>query len=155
MPVRITHDFNQAAIEAIIKGPHGGVAKDLIKRGARVESHAKRNLSGLTGSGPRRVDSGRLRASVRHELQVHTTHLSVRVGTGVPYALYVHDGTGIYGPKKTPIRPIRAKALVFRSKVYGAKSGKFKGFVVVASVKGMKPNPFLKNALSSFHSKSV
>jgi hypothetical protein len=67
----------------------------------------------------------------------------------VHYALYVHDGTGLYGPKKTVIRPKNAKALVFKSKVYGAKRGKFAGKVVVKSVKGMKPNPFLANALDS------
>lgn len=30
-----------------------------------------------------------------------------------PYAVYQHEGTGIYGPKGKPIRPVRAKLLTW------------------------------------------
>lgn len=149
MPVHITHVFNQAQLETILTSPAGGVAKDLVKRGVRVQSRARRNLGGLTGSGPRRINTGLLRASIDVQLVLQPKDLAVRVGTGVYYARWVHDGTGLYGPKHSLIRPKQAKALVFRSKIYGAKKGKFAGKVVVKSVRGMKPNPFLKNALPS------
>lgn len=145
----ITHVFNHAQFDAIVKSPAGAVAKDLIKRGKRVESRAKRNLNGVGGQ-PRRINTGHLRNSIGTNLLVRPDGLAVRVGTNVSYALYVHDGTGIYGPKHTPIRPKHASVLVFRSKVYGAKKGKYKGFVFAKSVKGMKPNPFLKDALPAF-----
>ena len=64
----------------------------------------------------------------------------VRIGTNVEYAIFVHEGTGIYGPKGVPIRPSRAKALVFTP--YGAVKPVF-----AKQVKGMPANPFLVNAL--------
>lgn len=154
MPAKTTHVFNKAVMEKILRGPNGGVVKDLIKRGARVQSRARRNLGGHTGSGPRRINTGLLRASISTQLSVQPQWLVMRVGTGVRYARWVHDGTGIYGPKKTLIKPKQAKALVFESKVYGAKKGKFVGKVVVKSVKGMKPNPFLAKALSAANLKN-
>jgi hypothetical protein len=144
------HKLNLSVVQYIFNSPNGGVAKDLKKRGERVERAAKRNLSGTGGSGPKRVDTGALKASVKAQLIMQPEGPTVRVGTNLYYARYVHDGTGIYGPKRAVIKPKRAKALVFRSKLYGQKSGPFRGFVVVKSVKGMKPNPFLRDALPAF-----
>lgn len=145
------HVFNEAQFQFLINSPLGGVAKDLIRRGKKVESRAKQNLGGGTGTGPRRVNTGLLRASITSQLIKHPQGLAVRIGTGVYYARWVHDGTGLYGPRHTKIVPRQAKALVFRSKVYGAKTGKFAGKVVVRSVKGMRGNPFLKDALAAFN----
>lgn len=148
MPV--THKFNEKQFEFIMKSPAGAVAKDLIKRGKRVESRAKRNLAGLGGR-PKRIDTGHLRASISTNLIVRPEGLAVRVGTNVRYAIWVHDGTGLYGPKHTLIRPKFGKVLVFPSLTHGAKKGKFAGKVVVRFVRGMKPNPFLHDALPAFH----
>ncbi|GAB4514033.1 MAG: hypothetical protein Kow0047_25750 [Anaerolineae bacterium] len=46
----------------------------------------------------------------------------IEVGTNVPYARYVEFGTGIYGPKKQPIRPVRARALAWH--VTGSRIGR-------------------------------
>ncbi len=146
----VTHKFNEAQFQFIMKSPAGAVAKDLIKRGKRVESRAKRNLAGVGGK-PKRIDTGHLRASIATNLIVRPEGLAVRVGTNVLYARYVHDGTGLYGPKHTVIRPKFGKVLVFSSKLYGAKKGKWAGKVVVRYVRGMKPNPFLHDALPAFH----
>jgi hypothetical protein len=145
----VHHKINDAQLNFILKSPAGAVAKDLIKRGARVESRAKRNLSGGV-SGPKRVNTGHLRSSIKHQLIVRPEGLAVRVGTSVHYARFVHDGTGIWGPLHRPIFPKHGKVLVWRSRIYGAKKGKWAGKVVVRSVKGMKPNPFLTNALPAF-----
>lgn len=133
----------------MLKSPVGAIAKDLIKRGKRVESRAKLNLGGAAGK-PRRIDTGLLRASISTNLFLRNNSLAVRVGTNVYYSRYVHDGTGLFGPKHTVIRPKFGKVLVFSSKIYGAKKGKFAGKVVVRSVRGMKPNPFLHDALPAF-----
>jgi hypothetical protein len=133
----------------MLKSPAGAVAKDLIKRGKRVESRAKRNLTG-TGTSPRRINTGHLRASINTNLLMRPQGLAVRVGTGVSYAIYVHNGTGLYGPKHTLIRPRFSKVLVFRSKIYGAKKGKYAGLVFARYTRGMKPNPFLTDALPAF-----
>lgn len=144
----ITHKLDNAAIGAILHSPSGGVAKDLLRRGYRVQAKAKRNLGGGEGY-PKRVNLGHLRNSIAVDLATINGQLTVRVGSNLKYALYVHQGTGLYGPRHRVIRPKSAKFLVFKSKKYGAKKGKFKGKVVVPYVRGMKPNPFLARALSA------
>lgn len=153
MPAKVTHKFNKAVMEKILTSPQGGVAKDLLKRGVRVQSRARRNLSGLTGSGPRRVNTGHLRSSITVKLIPQPKDLIVRVGTDVYYAKWIHDGTGLYGPQHKLIKPRNSRVLAFKSKVYGAKKGKYAGWVFAKSVKGMKPNPFLKNALAAADNK--
>lgn len=122
------------------------LAKDLLRRGFKVQNEARRLLGGARGH-PKRVSTGRLRSSVSVQLRTHAGRPAVRVGTNVRYASYVRRGTGIYGPRRQRIVPKRAKALVFPSARYGARRGKFAGKVVVRSVKGMRGNDFLRPAL--------
>ncbi len=79
------------------------------------------------------VDKGPLRASI------NIRHLSdaAIIAPGTNYALAVHEGTGIYGPKKTPIRPKNGKVLAWRS---GS------GWIFARSIKGQKPNRFMARA---------
>lgn len=65
------------------------LAKDMLRRGLRVETAAKRRIS----HSPRRIDTGRLRASINTRPIVHGGLPGVRVGTNVDYAIYVHEGT--------------------------------------------------------------
>lgn len=124
-------------IHAILNSPQGGVAKDLFRRGKKVESKAKQNLQ----RNPRRVDTGFLRSSINTQLISQGGKISVRVGTNAVYALYVHDGTGIYGPKGSYIYPKTKKYLSWKP-----KSG---GRIFAKRVRGMKPNPFLADAVSA------
>jgi hypothetical protein len=137
----ITHKYDPAAVQALLTSPNGGVAKDLLRRGLQVESAAKRNLS----SNPKRVNTGRLRSDVKARPVFHGAKMSVRVGSGLKYALYVHDGTGLYGPHHKLIVPKNKKALKWKSK--GGK-GK-KGYTYSKWSRGMRPNPFLQNALKA------
>ena len=52
-----------------------------------------------------------------------------------PYAGYVHEGTGLFGPHKKPIVPVNRKALFWS----GARHP-------VKSVKGMKGRPWVRKA---------
>lgn len=133
-----THRLDLAAIRALINSPNGGVYQDLLRRGLLVETAAKRNLGGI--GGPKRVDTGRLRASINTQVVTGTDGPRVIVGTNVWYALLVHNGTGIYGPRRRMIRPVRAKRLRFKPK--GSRH-----YVYARQVRGMAPNAFLKNAL--------
>jgi hypothetical protein len=143
--VTYSSKLNTQQIRMLLQSSHGAVAKDIIKRCIRVESKAKQNIS----KNPKRVDTGRLRASITWEIRLLGQKPVGRVGTNVKYAKFVHDGTGIYGPTGQLIRPKHAKALRWKSKQYGAKKGKGKGYAFAQYVKGMKPNPFLKDALSA------
>lgn len=115
--------------------------RDLYRRGLRVQARARVLLSGTAGH-PKRVDTGRLRSSVQVQLRALAGSPVVRVGTNVRYARWVHDGTGIYGPRHRPIKPKRAKALRFKGRRFGKS-----GWVYARQVKGMKSNPFLEDAL--------
>lgn len=144
--VSYSQRLDLTAIRALLTSPQGGVVRDLLRRGLLIETQAKRNLAGV--GGPKRIDNGILRASINAQPVMRNGDPAVLVGTNVKYALFVHKGTGIYGPKARRIRPRSAKALVWSSKTkYAKKKGKFAGKVVVRSTAGMEGNPFLKNAL--------
>lgn len=119
-----------------MSSPTGPIAKDLFRRGKKVEAKAKANLNNRS---PRRVDTGRLRSSITTQLISVSGKPAVRVGTNVIYAIFVHDGTGIYGPKGAYIYPKRKKYMSWKSK--GGKR------VFAVKTKGMKPNPFLADAV--------
>lgn len=121
---------NDAAIQKMLRSPKGQVARGILKIGKKVERKAKR----LTP-----VDHGVLRNSITTELVIRRGPVA-RIGTNVKYALAVHNGTGVYGPKGVPITPKHGKVLVFTSR----KTGQL---VFTRSVKGMKGTPYLRNAL--------
>ena len=140
------HVLNPVEINRILHSPSGPTARELLKRGIRVQTKARRNLGGNTGSGPRRINHGLLRTSISTQLRVEDADFVMRVGSGLYYARWVHDGTGIYGPRHQPIRPKTAKYLRWtdkQGKVHFAKQ-----------VKGMRPNPYLKAALPAYKASS-
>jgi len=85
------------------------------------------------------VDHGRLAGSFHLE---EMDPLTYRIFTNVHYALFVHEGTGIYGPEKHRIVPRHAKALSFYWK-------KVKSHVVFRSVAGMKGRPYADQAMDA------
>lgn len=132
------HEFHATRLRAQLTEPTGGVSKDLIKRGYRVAARAKLLLSGAEGY-VRRVDTGELRSSIFVRLVYVRQLPTVRVGSSLERARWVHDGTGIYGPRRRRITPVTKKALSWRNRT-GLR-------VTVRSTAGMKPNAFLKDAL--------
>lgn len=56
----------------------------------------------------------------------------VFVSGAAPYAQYVHEGTGIFGPRHERIKPTSKKALFWPGAGHPMKS-----------IAGMKPNPFM------------
>lgn len=134
------HQLDLGAVRDLLNSPQGGVVRDLLRRGLLVETQAKRNLGGV--GGPKRVDTGRLRASIATVVVTRGGEPRVLVGTNVNYAIFVHEGTGIFGPRHAPIRPRRAKFLRFKPR--GSRR-----WIYTRQVKGMRPNRFLLNALSA------
>lgn len=144
MGITVRQELDTAAIRALLTGPDRGVTRDLLRRGLRVTTRAKRLC---------KADQGRLRGSIMATM-VRTTSqgqevTAVEVGTTVKYARAVHDGTGIYGPTGIPITAKHGALLVFTPR---KSAGTFvkradRVRVFARSVKGQRPNPFLKNAL--------
>jgi phage gpG-like protein len=81
--------FDEAAARALLESSEGPVARDLIRRGIRVESQAKLNASGRPGP---RVQTGRLRSSITWALGRDTRGLFVDVGSNVVYAKRIEEG---------------------------------------------------------------
>ncbi len=134
--VRIVKHPDQIA--AILRGDSSSLFKDIFRRCVKVQNKAKRNLQ----SNPKRVDTGRLRSDIHIQMLTVNGYPAGRVGFNVFYGLFVHEGTGIYGPRHSMIRPRTATFLKFKPR--GESE-----FVYARAVRGMQPNPFLKNALSA------
>lgn len=84
-------DFDETALDSLLRDTQGPVADDLLSRGVRVESQAKVNASGRPGPN---VQTGRLRSSIRTSPPVlDSLGLYVDVGSDVHYSGYVELGT--------------------------------------------------------------
>lgn len=126
----VRYTFNERALRQLLQSPSAGVARDLLRRGTRVQTYARREV---------KVDTGRLRSSIVVLLGTYSgNELVARIGTNVKYARFVHDGTGIYGPRHREIRP--GKVMMFR--VRGQSNPVF----TMKSV-GQRPSKFLSDAL--------
>jgi hypothetical protein len=126
----VTHRPNQAGINALLRSPTGGVARDMFVRGQRVVAVAKT----LVG-----VDTGRLRSTLAVTIIIVNGAPAARVGSTVMYARFHHDGTGIHGPRGAVIRPVRRKVLRFTT-----RSGQV---VFARQVKGSRGTFYLTRAL--------
>ncbi len=106
------------------------------------------------------VDDGRLRSSITHLVTARPGGgVIVQVGSPLAYARWRHEGTGIFGPHRTPIVPVTAKALKFRPSTTGPfRPGqrRTKGaFIFRASVKGTPGSPYLADALEEVFGPSI
>lgn len=86
MPDRVRLD--NAAIDELLTGPAGPVAKGLTRATVRIERDAKRMCP---------VDTGRLRSSIGRALDRDARGLVGVVGTDVDYAAFVELGTSRAG----------------------------------------------------------
>lgn len=98
--------FNQADLRILLVSPRGPVARDILRRGLRVESSAKLHASGRPGP---MVRTGRLRSSITTALGEDAQGLFVDVGTNVEYGGYVENGTSRSRPYPY-LRPALAAA---------------------------------------------
>lgn len=141
-----TFRINAEAVDALLRGRSGPVVRHVEDICNQVRNEAVRNV---------KRDTGALAASIESTVNVYGRLIVGRVGSSLHYARYIHEGTGIYGPKKEPIRPVTAKALRFKpgrmigplpaGKV-GTSPEKRGDWIFAASVRGVPPHPFLVEA---------
>lgn len=129
------------------------IPRGLEAVGKQFMNYAKLELE----NNPARVDTGLLRNSITYV--VNADEQSVTVGTNVKYAIYVHEGTGIYAPNGGTggywvyvVGGDESKKASAKGKRYTLAEAKR----IVALMReqgleafysnGMKPNRFLKNA---------
>jgi hypothetical protein len=127
-------------VARVLRGPNGMVMRDLIKRATRVQLAAQRQVNiGHVHAGPTRYSKGvgNLRYSIRKRIVPggNGGNPSVLVGSDMPYAIFVHQGT-----RPHIIKPRTKKVLVFyigNQKVVARK----------VNHPGTKPNRFLTDNL--------
>lgn len=134
MSVTVRQEFDATEMYRQLQGPNSGVARDLLKRGVRVQAMARKRAPAKTG---------RLRTSIelatQNRVVLGVNTFAIIIGSNLDWAAWVHNGTGIYGPHRARITPTGGKILVF--------IGRRGRYVHVESVAGQRPKPFLKQAL--------
>lgn len=139
MAVKVT--FNAAALKSIAVQ---GAEKDLAVRANRVLNLARRLVP---------VDEGRLRASIAVTFGTNKGVPVARIGSNLPYAYFVHEGTGLYGPKHAMIRPASKQFMVWPVKNNSGvgnrryTGGKTSSYAFAKQTRGVPARPFLRNAL--------
>lgn len=136
---RVRVQVNQAEFRRLTQSRAGPVVRQAERIGRNTVNKAKRNV---------KVDDGHLRTTIDHTIDVHPGRVVMRAGSPLAYGLYLHEGTGIYGPKRRVIRPVSAKFLRFEVKEsVGKVSAKGRRPVVFAKfVRGVKPDKWLVRA---------
>lgn len=138
MGVRIEFTWNEPEIDRILRSPDGDVATYV-----RRVAEATRSLA--VAGAP--VDDGPLRASLRVQMEYTAGHVKAWVYSNLEYSIWVHEGTGIYGPRGTPIRPKRGRYLVFEARNARTTPRGRGNLVFARQVKGARPNRFILRAL--------
>ena len=137
---RVNITLNDAEIDRLLRSPDGDVGKavrDVVTR--------TRNLA--VSLAP--VDDGPLRASLRTKMEYGSRTVKGWVYSDLEYALYVHEGTGIYGPKGQPIKPKRGRYLVFEARNARTTPRGRGNLVFARQVRGQRPQRFLLEALQA------
>lgn len=136
--------FNGAALRSLAVQAS---EQDLRVRANRVLNAARRNAP---------VDEGRLRASIAVEFTTGPDGEPVaRIGSNLPYALFVHEGTGIYGPKGQMIRPLNGRFMRWPIKNNSGSGnrrysgGATAGYAYARETRGSPARPFLRDALDA------
>lgn len=141
-----TFRINQEVVDELLRGASGPVVQHVEQIVQAVRAEAVRNV---------KRDTGALAASHDATVNVYGRVVVGRVGTPLHYARYLHEGTGIYGPKAAPIYPVQAKVLRFKpGRMIGplpagraGTSPENRGeWVFARSVKGVPPHPWLVEA---------
>lgn len=90
--------WNNVALDQLLEGPLGPVARDLARRAIRVETAVKVSLNNayppasMPGSPPHKRH-GRLQSSISWELGSDGEGLYADIGTNVEYGRYLELGT--------------------------------------------------------------
>lgn len=135
---RVEITINDAEVERLLRGQDG----DVVTAVRRVVT-GTRNLAVALCP----VDEGILRASLRTRIETSSREVKGWVYTDLEYGLYVHEGTGIYGPRGAPIRPKRGRYLVFEARNARTTPRGRGNLVFARQVRGQRPQPFLLDAL--------
>jgi hypothetical protein len=128
----VTIQIDSGQVQQILTGRDGPVFQAVQRAGRQTATYAVLELTGA-GIG----NTGKLNQSIESRTEVRGDQVVSRVGSELPYARFVHEGTS------SPIVPTTRRVLRFR--------GSGGAFVFAPQVRGTKETgnyvPFLTNAL--------
>jgi len=145
----ITVVYDRTEIRSLLTSPQGPVWRDIQRRSRNVQNLARRKAP---------ADTGTLKRSIITSMEERDGFPVGVVSSNLEYALYVHEGTGIYGPRGQVIRPRTAKVLRWPQinnnyKQTGGprryKGGRTAAYSYARFVRGVRPRPFLRDALEA------
>ena len=136
----IADRVEEEARRNVPEGPSGELKAHPIDRDDARISEAELGLPSIGGGFTARGTGGRFIAGGLTEGRI-VARAQLTVAKEPRHAKWVHDGTGIYGPRGIKIRPRTKPAMFFEG------YGDFEGQKIVAKrTKGQRPQPYLKNA---------
>ena len=121
-------------VEVKIEGMNE-LMKDLADSGAnskRLVTSALANSSNKIQSEARKRAPHRT-GSLQRSILAYLKYPLAIVQVNEKYGVYIEQGTGIYGPEGRPIRPVKAKVLVFK---IGGRT------IFTKEIKGIRAKPF-------------
>lgn len=144
MSVSVRVDLHHAQIRNFLYAPHGPVVRGVRRWSNQVREFAIARAPKVTGD---------LASSSVVEMNTHPGAVIGVITFRARHAIWVHEGTGIYGPTGRPIRARSGGKLKFpsgRGRLSGSQrlSGRFRGgYTYTWSVRGQPGKPFLVSAL--------
>jgi hypothetical protein len=149
--ISVSVSIDPATARQLISSPAGPVVRDLLRRGNNVRNRALLNMRSMRIGA--KTGTGALAQSIVVELIELNGLPGVRIGSRLPYAIYVHEGTGIYAGRGM-IRPRSAKVLRWPAIASAGSPRRYSGgatkaYVFARAVKGVPSRPFLRDALSA------
>lgn len=144
----VTITYNSGQIRQLLTSQQGPVWRDIQMRGTKVLNKARRLAP---------VDQGALKKSITLEMALVNGLPTARIGSNLKYAIFVHEGTGLWGRGQF-IRPVRAAVLRWPAKNQKYRqtggnrryrAGKTQAYVYSQRSAGSRPKPFLRNALDA------
>lgn len=139
MAVSVRVDLHHAQIQNFLYSPAGPVV-----RGVRRWSQEVRTVA--IANAPK--DTGELAGSSIVEMNTHPGFVVGVITFRARHAIWVHEGTGIYGPRHRPIRRRGGGYMRFPNRRgIGPRGGRPSLYVYARSVRGQPGQPFLVYAL--------
>lgn len=147
MPVRIRVTVHHDRVVSYLRSPTSEPARFVGRRAQLTAGYAKTACP---------VDEGHLRNSIQVTPPAPAgTRTVAAVFSPLHYAVFVHEGTGLYGPRRAWIYPRKGRFMVFQVKRPFGPMPKGKRrpavgrrpVVFARRVRGQAPSPFLRHGL--------
>lgn len=133
---------------------HEGVWQSQVGRALLEDITRRTNRVLVAARAKVPVDTARLKGSLSAEVRQEGVSVVGRVGSNLNYAIYVHEGTGIYAGRGY-ITPKSGRYLRWPNRNNSGRGnrryrgGRTQAYTYARRVRGMKGTPYLRDALDA------